>query len=65
MHKDERHVEKLATYVHGSLTTLHTIALLHNIRRRNWIDTAVHGTFIVYDLVSTYRHYTYIKQSDA
>jgi len=62
MHKQEKHIETLAVYIHGALSTLHAVGLVHNIKRRNWRDAAIHAGFIAYDAFATYTHHQYIKQ---
>jgi len=57
MDKSEEDIEELATYVHGSLAALHGLAFVHNLKRRNWRDAAVHAGFLAYDAAASYRHH--------
>ncbi len=59
--ENEKEVESLATFVHGSLCALHTLSLFYNLRRRNYKDSLVHGLVATYDLFATLKHYRRVK----
>lgn len=51
-----RQLEELAVVVHGSLATLHLLGLLYNLRRRNVLDSLVHGAAALYDINAVRAH---------
>jgi len=54
--KAEQDLEHLATFVHGVLAGLHALGIVYNIKRRNWIDVAVHSAAMSYDMFATAKH---------
>ena len=64
MDKSERELEGLATKVHGALGALHGLAVVYNLKRRNWRDAAIHAGFLVYDAAASYQHHKYKKEQE-
>lgn len=56
MKHTDRQVETLATFVHGSLSTLHALGLVYNLNRRQWKHAAIHALVMVYDFTATLHH---------
>lgn len=56
MSDQNREIEILATVVHAILAVLHVLALVFNVRRRNWLDALAHAAGVVYDGWATVRH---------
>jgi uncharacterized membrane protein (DUF2068 family) len=54
-------LEILAVYVHGSLSALHALGLVYNIKRGNLFDSIAHGLWLAYDLYATRKHMRKIK----
>ena len=52
-----REIHVLAGFCHGSMTILHFIGILYNIRKRNFKDVAIHTGAVIYGVSSTIRHY--------
>jgi hypothetical protein len=46
----------MAAWVHGGLSALHAAGLIYNLRRRQWMDAAIHGAFLIYDTRATFLH---------
>lgn len=53
---EEREMQILAAFVHGTLCSMHLLGLVYNLRRRNGFDSTVHALGVIYDSVSTYKH---------
>ena len=61
MDKGERELQALGIFVHGVLAGLHTLGIVYNLRKRNWIDVAAHMGAGAYDLWATGRHVKALK----
>lgn len=57
---DESEIEIIASRFHGGLAFCHAIAVWFNIRKKNYVDAAVHLVFVAYDTASAVSHH---KQS--
>lgn len=56
MIRAERQLDELGVFVHGALCALHLLGLVYNLRRRNKVDTLVHGAAAAYDGWSAVKH---------
>lgn len=66
---NRKEIETLATFVHGSLSALHLLGAVYNVKRRNWKDAIIHSGVLIYDIAATISHAKAIdkpqpKQSD-
>ena len=52
-----KQTEVLATFLHGNLFGLHTLGIVYNLKKRNYIDAAIHTVVGIYDLYATIKHY--------
>lgn len=52
----ERQLEALGVFVHGMLAGLHLLGVVHNVRKRNWIDVAAHASAAAYDIWAANEH---------
>lgn len=51
-----KEVHRYAAFIHGMLTALHIVGIVYNVRRRNRLDTVVHGAAMAYSLHATFHH---------
>jgi hypothetical protein len=51
-----REVHYFGAWCHGALSALHALALVYNLRRKNWGDAAIHTAFLVYDVRAAKHH---------
>lgn len=56
MKDDSPAIHELAAAVHGALVALHALGCLYNIRRRNWLDAAIHGAAVLYSADAVHGH---------
>jgi hypothetical protein len=56
MAREKNELELLACVVHVILAVFHWLAFVFNFRRRNVLDTFVHGAAGVYDSLSAIKH---------
>lgn len=49
---DKKDIETLAAFVHGALTTLHTLGVIYNYKNKNYSATFIHLAVGVWDCVS-------------
>ncbi len=49
-------LEILAAFVHGALAFGHALGLVYNLRRRQWIDSAIHTAALIYDTRAAVLH---------
>ncbi len=60
----EGSLQEIAVFVHGTLFGLHSLGIYYNLRRRRYVDAAVHMAIATYDLVSTFKHMRYKDNLD-
>ena len=39
----EKELNNLAVFVHGSLSALHTLGMIYNLKRKNYLASVIHG----------------------
>jgi len=59
----DQHIEELAIFVHGSLAALHMLGMVHNLRKRNWIDVVAHGLALAYDSWAVSKHLGHLTEA--
>lgn len=47
--------------IHGILAVLHGFGVVYNLRRKHWGEAALHGTVMVYDILSFNEHRKEVK----
>ena len=50
-------LHEIASFVHGSLFALHSLGVYYNLRKKRYMDAGLHGAFLIYDFVASYKHY--------
>jgi len=53
---DKNDLHTIATFVHGSLFSLHALGLVYNIKRKNYKTALFHVGAAVFDLLCTKEH---------
>ena len=56
MRNEESQLESLAKFVHGGLFTFHILGIAYNLKKRRYLDAAIHASVATYDLISAMRH---------
>ena len=64
---DKKDLHTIATFVHGSLFSLHTLGLVYNVKRHNYKTALFHAGAAIFDLLCTKEHMdvTMNKKSEA
>ena len=57
-------LEVLSTFVHGSLFFGHSLGVVSNIRKKNYLDVVAHSLAGAYDLFATISHYKKMKNEN-
>ncbi|MBC8410357.1 MAG: hypothetical protein H8E12_16795 [Rhodobacteraceae bacterium] len=52
----KKEIDTIAAFVHGALFGLHMLGLVYNLKRRNYLYSAIHAAVAVFDAVSTAKH---------
>lgn len=55
-------IETVATAVHGSLAFGHALGVLHNLRKKNYAQVALHALVCAYDIWAVTRHVQSLKE---
>ena len=53
---DKKDLHTFATFVHGSLFSLHALGLVYNLKRGNYKTAAFHTGAALFDLICTKEH---------
>ena len=61
----ERQLQQLGVFVHGVLVGLHTLGIVYNLKRRNWLDVCIHGGAAIYDTWAVAKHLRALECPDA
>ncbi len=54
--RPQRELEVFAAFVHGALAALHTLGVVYNLRKGNYVQAGIHGAAMGYDLWATEKH---------
>ena len=54
--EEMREIHLLATFVHGSLSALHFLGSIYNLRRKSWWDFGIHVGATLYSVKSALHH---------
>ena len=49
-------MHQLSSFVHGALTSLHTLGIVYGIRRKNYGDVAAHTFGVAFSVRATAHH---------
>ena len=56
MRNEESQLESLAKFVHGGFFVGHLLGIAYNLKRRKYLDVAIHASIATYDLLSALKH---------
>lgn len=64
MERSNKHLEELSVAVHASLLTLHSLATIFHLRKkdRKWRHVVAHGAGMIYSGLSLIRHLHSLKE---
>ena len=51
-----KEIDNIAAFVHGSLFSLHMLGLVYNLKKKNYLYSAIHAAVGIFDVVGTMRH---------
>ena len=60
--RGERDIQSLAIFVHGVLASLHTLGVIYNLRRKNWLQAGFHTMAAAYDAWATSEHMIAVRR---
>lgn len=62
--REQREMQFFAALIHGLLAAGHGLGLVYNIRKKNWMDVAVHSVASTYDLWAMQKHLARAKEAE-
>lgn len=62
--KEKQTMHALGCFVHGVLVAFHSLALVYNLKRGNYIQAGVHTAVAGYDLWAVNHHLGEIKEEE-
>jgi len=65
MGKGHKEPETVAAFVHGALFGLHALGAFYNLKKKNYIYSAIHAGAAIFDLVGTIKHLETSEEEDA